>query len=151
METFLTILCCSCVNVSVDISCIVVGFIGDSKCDGQDTILKMDTFAIIIGFIGIGIALLVIILVCTVFNLDKDESNNKKQAILLCATSCIYFPLAVLGIVIYILASSECKNSSVAKVILAWCIIRMVCGCSGYIQAFQEYFGQIIQDKIDMT
>ena len=96
--------------------------------------MAMDAFAIMVGFIGIVVTLISIILALCVWKVSVNPENMKKQAGWLMLTSLVYLVFSILGFVNYSDSSNDCKQSPLGEVVLAWSIIKIISSCCGCVQ-----------------
>mmetsp|Transcript_39399 Transcript_39399/g.34866 ORF Transcript_39399/g.34866 Transcript_39399/m.34866 type:complete len:154 (-) Transcript_39399:128-589(-) len=128
--------CCFGLVIAVDIAALVISQQDHSECDGEGSVMAMDTFAIVAGAIGISLGLISMILALCVCKVEdpSDTENIKKQGGWAFLTSLVFLVISIIGFVNYSDASDSCKQTPLGEVILAWCIIRIIGACCGCCQ-----------------
>merc|ERR1719491_828800 len=124
--------CCLGVVCAVDIAALAIGFQEYDDCTEQGSVMEMSTFCIMAGFIGIALALsgIVALFSCPIPPNGPAE-NMKKSATFTMCTALVLLVISIIGFVNYDSADDDCKATSLGKMVLAWCIIRIIGGCCG--------------------
>merc|ERR1719464_2510225 len=129
------LVCCVSLIIGVDIAALIVGLQESYECVNEGEVMDMQYFAIAIGIVGIGCAVVSILsamCICPKNNDENGYNNMKKQSGLLMSTSLTFLGVSIVGFINWSSCSGDCKTSPLGQVILAWCIIRIIsafCGC----------------------
>ena len=144
--------------VGVDNVSLVIGFQDHVECDGQGSVMDMDAFAVMSGFIGLVLALsgvVAALFVCPTLSYPASSLENiKKNAVFTVCTAIGLIAISIIGSVNYSSVDGDCKNSPLGNVVLAWCIMRSIGGCCGcvhgaavrYLNSFSADFNAAFDD-----
>mmetsp|Transcript_59156 Transcript_59156/g.53292 ORF Transcript_59156/g.53292 Transcript_59156/m.53292 type:complete len:153 (-) Transcript_59156:207-665(-) len=139
------LVCCFGLVIAVDIAALVISQQDHPECDGQGSVMNMDSFAIMAGAIGISLGLISMVLALCVWKVNDpmtDTENVRKQGGWALLTSLVFLVISIVGFVNYGDCTDECKQSPLGEVILAWCIIRIIGACCGCCQGGVAMKGQ---------
>eukprot|EP01084_Bolivina_argentea_P089775 161908_1 len=126
--------------IGVDIALSVMGFRNLSVCKNEGIFMGIDMFAEYIGLGCVGVAVVCVLALCRCKKIVSGEDqletfqillNNLTIILLYVFLSCVYSAGVIIAIIDSMHISSECKESSLWKTVVVWCVIRGLIGFTG--------------------